>query len=176
MGVDGFEGKVISMLKNLIFCSIIVSFFASCDIKPDTCKDQSAWTVKNFFYKVEIVNGVRTVSDSTLSDVLVKKDALTLINDTSGLQMVGLELMQSVSKTIFDIKINKMPSAKLYAVYKAETIFENYKCGFRTNFFLDSLYTVPRIFDSIIIVNPNITDVYQENCRFYFNNDSAKYR
>ncbi len=164
-----FAYKVFRMLKNILRCLALIFLLTGCDTKPDTCKEQSAWTMRVGFYKVDTVKGIRAIKDSVLRLVVVHTDSLRRVN------VVNFELYQSVDTTLFSMTVNNMPSATLYAIYKRERIFENYKCGFRTNFFLDTLYTVPQICDSIIIVHPNITDVHQENCRFYFNNDSTKY-
>jgi len=159
------------MLKSLVFFLAIVLLLAGCDIKPDTCREQSSWALRVGFYRVDTTGGVITPKDSALRYILINSDNSIL--DSSGLAKVSLGLYQSRDTTKFSITLNAWRSATLYAVYQHERVFENYKCGFRTNFFLDTIYTVPKICDSIIIVYPNITDVYQENCRFYLNRDST---
>ncbi len=149
----------------LIFTFIVI--LVGCSIKPDTCKEQSAWQMGLTFKQVVIKNNVRSVKDSTLKSFYA---VCTNKTDTGGFKTPSLALAQTSDTTSFRITLNGKANATMYVIYKRDRIFENYKCGFRTNFILDTVYTSPVIYDSIIIVQPNITDVNQENCRFYLSN------
>lgn len=160
----------------VLYCIAFILFFNACATKPDTCKEQKSWMLHIGFKKVKIVSTLKTIQDTTLrsftsqyiSESGVKLD--TTLKNTSA----GFHLSQHADTSIFAINVNGKMSSTLYVVYKRDRVFENYTCGFRTNFVLDTIYTSPQICDSIIIVQQNITDVYQENCRFYFNSDTTK--
>jgi hypothetical protein len=159
------------MRNFIIVCLSICLLLPGCDTKPDTCREQSAWQLGLGFYNVTFSGTYKSVKKVTLKSFLAK---CTILSDTYTFKNDSLPLLQSRDTTVYSITINGKSTANLYVVYKRDKIFENYKCGFRTNFQLDTLYTNPEICDSISIVQPNITDVYQENCRFYFNSDTVK--
>jgi len=157
------------MRSVLLVCLSIVVFFVGCDTKPDTCKEQSAWQLRIGFYSAKLVGNIQTSKDTVLRSFTAR-----LIIQPDSVLGRSLPLRQNADTSVYSILINGKLSASFYAVYKRELAFENYTCGFRTNFLLDTVYTIPKICDSITIVQPNITDVYQENCRFYFNGDTVK--
>ena len=159
------------MRSVLLVCLSIVVFFVGCDTKPDTCKEQSAWQLRIGFYSAKLVGNIQTSKDTVLRSFTAR-----LIIQPDSVFGRSLPLRQNADTSVYSILINGKLSASFYAVYKRELAFENYTCGFRTNFFLDTVYTIPTICDSITIVQPNITDVYQENCRFYLSHDSTKYQ
>jgi len=159
------------MRSVLLVCLSIVVFFVGCDTKPDTCKEQSAWQLRIGFYSAKTVGNIQTSKDTVLRSFTAR-----LIIQPDSVFGRSLPLRQNADTSVYSILINGKLSASFYAVYKRELAFENYTCGFRTNFFLDTVYTIPTICDSITIVQPNITDVYQENCRFYLSHDSTKYQ
>ena len=154
----------------LIYCISIVFLFVACNTIPDSCKEQSAWQLRIGFKKVKIAGSLKTVKDSTFRSFIAQYISHP---DTNVFKTPSLPLAQGSDTSKFSININKNGIHTLYVVYKRDRTFENYTCGFRTNFTLDTIYTIPKICDSIIIVQPNITDVYQENCRFYFNSDTT---
>jgi hypothetical protein len=162
------------MQRLLVLSILFIVILSGCDSKPDTCKEQSAWQFRIGFKKVSVANNnVKTVKDSAIRSFIALYMYKNLL-DTNILSK-SLPLAQASDTSIFLFNLNGKGIDTLCVIYKRERIFENYTCGFRTNFIIDTVYTKPIICDSIVIVQPNITDVYQENCRFYLNNDSTKY-
>src|SRR6266542_5967483 len=144
----------------VVYCILFVLFLAACVTKPDTCKEQSAWQLHVGFKKIKVVSTLNTMKDSTvrsfisqyISEPNIKPD--TAVKKTTA----GFHLSQSSDTSIFSIILNGKKPSKLYVIYKRNRTFENYSCGFRTSFQLDTVYTDTPICDSIIIVQPNITD------------------
>jgi len=179
-----------------MYCRLLLYFafiflLIGCNIKPDTCKDQSSRTMKIGFYSTSGTGSRRILTDGLLTKIKITRGSL-VVQDTAGLSKLALPLLQGTNKEGNDIdslafsismsitlnnkKTVALTPVTLYTIYKQDRIFENYKCGFRTNFILDKVYASPKdIFDSIIIVQPYISDVYQENCKLYFSNDSTKH-
>jgi hypothetical protein len=148
----------------LTICISVAILFAGCDTKPDTCTDQSAWRLRIGFYSATVNPNYTTIKDSIPRSFSAQSDTTT-----------ALPLLQNSDTSKFSISINGKQNAVLYVVYKHYRVFENYTCGFRTNFVLDTVYTDHQVCDSIIIVQPNITNANQENCRFYLNRDTTRY-
>ena len=159
-------------MRSILFvCFSMIILFVGCDTKPDTCKEQSAWQLRVGFYSAKLVGNIQTSKDTVLRSFTAR----LIIQPDSIFKKPSFPLLQSADTSVYSLLINGKLSASFYAVYKRELAFENYTCGFRTNFLLDTVYTIPKICDSITIVQRNITDVYQENCRFYLSHDSIKY-
>lgn len=160
------------MRSLLIICISVILVLTNCDTKPDTCKDQSNWRLRIAFYSVIVNNNLKTIQDSTLRSFTAQ---YTSQPDTNHMSGSNLPLAQNSDTSKFSVSINGKNSFVLWVVYKRDRFFENYTCGFRTNFVLDTVYTDRQICDSIKIVQPNITDAYQENCRIYLNRDTTLY-
>jgi len=164
-------------MRSLVFYLLIGFFLVGCNVKPDTCKEQSAWQMRIGFKKISYLrltanDSIKVVKDSTVRSFIAR---FVTFFDTTVFQAPSLPLAQTRDTSVFLFNMNGKGIDSLIVIYKRNHIFENYKCGFRTDFVLDKIYTSPVIYDSIVIVQPNITDVYQENCRIYLNNDSTKY-
>lgn len=160
-------------MKRFVFYFALVFLTMGCDIKPDTCKDQSAWTMKIGFYDVTVSGTKRATSERQLSYLKITDDG-SVIQNARKVSKIAMALFQEKDSMAFDFTIGKSDTVTLSnttvnVIYKPDRIFENYKCGFRTNFYLNKIEADTSIFDSITIVQPLITDVYQENCKFYIN-------
>lgn len=163
----------------VVYCILFVLLLAACVTKPDTCKEQSSWQLHIGFKKIKVVSTLNTIKDSALrsfrTKLISRYDTTVWDVSSSTRKSISFPLIQSSDTSVFSVNLNGKKASTLYVIYKRNRTFENYSCGFRTSFQLDTVYTDPPICDSIIIVQPNITDVYQENCRFYLNNDSTLY-
>jgi hypothetical protein len=162
------------MLHKLLLLAVISFFLVACDETPDTCKSQSARKMEIDFYASK--HGKVAVKDSTVPSIVAIHqafdDTVTISKKTS----INLPLSQLCDSSIFDVTINYTKKVTLYVYYKRDMIFENYTCGFRYNFTLDTVYSVPQFCDSIKIVQSYVSDVTEENCRFYFNHDTTMYK
>jgi hypothetical protein len=139
-----------------------------CDVKPDTCRDQESRTLKMGFYSVAVTGSKRTVTEVALGKVVINTYTLRKVSK------LAMSMFQEKDSIAFLCAIGKTDTVNLsqtpvYITYIPDRVFENYKCGFRTNFILKSVKADTAVFDSIKIAQPYITDVYQENFKFYLN-------
>jgi hypothetical protein len=169
-------------MRYLLIASIVGLFFVfGCDTMPDTCKDQSSRQLRIVFKYV-------TFKDSVTKSVTNRSFAYSYIQfrnnpDSNKLTIPNLPLAQNADTSVFSFFTSNTELARIKAFYKPKRVFENYTCGFRTNFSLDSISfelihnSTPSdtiTCDSIRIVNPTIDDVYKENCWIYLSTISSK--
>jgi hypothetical protein len=162
------------MFKKFLVIATVFSVMTACNEKPDTCEEQSGRQLIFGFYSVQKTTGKSIVRDSIVSgfSAVVFSTSDSLIKK-GNIKSSALPLSQLTDTCAFTLHINDKDIG-LFVRYRKDLIFENYTCGFRTNFILDTLFTSPAFFDSIVITHSTITDVNLENCKFYFTRHTVK--
>lgn len=169
-------------MRYLLIATIVgLLFVFGCDTMPDTCKDQSSRQLRVVFKYVTFKDSVtKKVSNGDFLNYYIQ-----FVNnpDSNKLTKPNLPLAQNSDSSVFSFIRSNSKFARLKAFYKPNKVFENYTCGFRTNFTLDSVFfelihdsssSDTIVYDSIRIVNPTIDDVYKENCWIYLSSISSK--
>jgi hypothetical protein len=162
------------MLHKILLFPAILFVLAACDEKPDTCESQAARKMEIYFYSSK--HGKVAANDSTITSFVAIHQAFKDTVSVSKKTNINLPLSQLSDTSVFDVTINQTKKVTLYVCYKRDLIFENYKCGYRYNFDIDTIFAVPQFCDSIKIIQSYVSDVTQENCRFYFNRDTTLYQ
>lgn len=162
------------MLQKILLSAVALFFLVACDEQPETCKAQSARKMEIDFYSS--AHDDVAADDSTVTSLVAIHQAFSDTVSIAKKTSIELPLSQLADSSVFDVTINQTKKVTLYVYYKRELIFENYKCGFRYNFDLDTIFSVPQFCDSIKIIQSYVSDITQENCRFYFNYDTTKYK
>lgn len=166
-------------MRYLLIATIVgLLFVFGCDTMPDTCKDQSSRQLRVVFKYVTFKDSVT----KQVTNVNFANSYIQFVNspDSNKFTKPNLPLAQNSDTSVFSFFTSNFEFAKLKAFYKPKRVFENYTCGFRTNFTLDSVSfkfassSDTTFCDSIRIVNPTIDDVYKENCWIYLSSISSK--
>jgi Family of unknown function (DUF6452) len=162
---------MLSCLSRFLISVAFVGLLFSCNTDK-LCNENRATYLKIGLYSRTIVNNKVVVKDSSLAGY-----AFNAINgseilwvDSSSVKKLSLPLSELADSSIIAIKLGYKSNKPLdyYTIkYRRSQVFVNYECGFRTDFFIDTLITTNIAIDSIFFNNRVVTDLDEEHIKIF---------
>ena len=168
---------------------LLIIITGSCDDALNSCKDQSKRSFNISYYKVYYAK-VKPVYKKSVKDTLIqhikvygieRENGDSLLYDTTALfnsSKLDLPLSQLADKLSFVIQLNKDKADTFSIFYKRSRTFSSYKCGYYTDYTIDSIRPIEILskIDSVRISHPTISNEKLENCKIYFRTDTSVHR
>jgi hypothetical protein len=154
------------LFKVFILLSITLLITSRCTTEK-TCNEYMDCNVKLHFYTVYKTGERIYVKDSVLKTIKFYAD--NFIDTAANSSDIKVPLSPHTDSVAFIVKINSLPTDVVYFKYTRNNVFVNYECGFRTEFHIDTLVSTQGRFDSIKIVQPDVTTIDEEHIKIYYN-------
>jgi hypothetical protein len=154
---------------------ILLYCLSSCDEALNSCRSQSERTLNIGFYTAHHSKSSIVEADTTLDSVYVfaigHEDSVFYQN--SSLTGISLPLSQFSDSGVYILKHkntnNELVTDTIKTIYQRIRIFASYKCGYYTNFAIDS-FSISLKYDSLIISQSNVTYEGKTNFKIYIHN------
>lgn len=160
-----------SCLSRILLSIAFVGLLFSCNTDK-MCNENRATYLKIGVYSRTVVNNKVVVKDSSLLGYAFNavNGSETLWVDSAKVKMLALPLSQLADSSVIAIRLgykSNNPFDYYTIKYRRSQVFINYECGFRTDFFIDTLISTNTQIDSIFINNRVVTDVDEEHIKIF---------
>ncbi|HEX2936893.1 MAG TPA: DUF6452 family protein [Bacteroidales bacterium] len=162
---------MLSCLSRILLSIAFAGILFSCNTEK-MCNENRATYLKIGVYSRTMADNKVVVKDSTLAGYAFNavNGSETLWVDSANVKMLTLPLSQLADSSVIAIKLGYKSSNPFdyYRVkYRRSQVFINYECGFRTDFFIDTLISTNTQIDSIFINNRVVTDLDEEHIKIF---------
>lgn len=158
-------------LSRIFITVAFVGLLFSCNTDKMCNEDRATFLKIGLYSRAEVGNKV-VVKDSVFAGYAFNaiSGIETLWVDSSKVKAIRLPLSQIADSSVIAIKLGYKSSNPFdyYTIkYRRSQVFINYECGFRTDFFIDTLISTNILIDSIFINNRVVTDVDEEHIKIF---------
>lgn len=162
---------MLSCLSRILMSLAFVGLLFSCNTDK-LCNENRATYLRIGVYSRTETNNKVVVKDSSLAGYVFNaiNGSETFWVDSSSIKRLTLPLSELADSSIIAIKLgykSNKPFDYYTIKYRRSQVFVNYECGFRTDFFIDTLVSTNIAIDSIFFNNRVVTDLDEEHIKIF---------